>query len=119
MRQGDPEQNRADLQLAIILHHLEVGRNDISGREDDEAEAGHQKQDRHKPFSGEQPKIEERPFRDQLAHDEGEREQAARQQKPIDEAVVNPVEAVALIEACVKQSETEPGIDEPRPVKVA
>ena len=79
LRQGDPEQNGADLQLAIVLHHLKVGRNDVGGRENDEAEAGDQEQDRHKPLSGEQPKIEERLLRPQLPHDEGEREQAAGQ----------------------------------------
>ena len=62
LRQRDPQEHGADLQLAIVLHDLKVGRNDIGGREDDEAEAGEQEQDRHKPFFREQPKIEERLF---------------------------------------------------------
>ena len=71
------------------------------------------------PSLVEQPKVEKRLFDVELPHDEGEREQSARQQKAIDETVVDPVEAVALVEAGVKQGETEPGIGEPRPVEVA
>ena len=46
LRQGDPEQNGADLQLAKILHRLEIGRDDVGGRKDDEAEAGEQQHQR-------------------------------------------------------------------------
>ena len=76
------------------------------------------KPDRHKPLFREQPEIEERPFRDQLPHDKGEREQAAGKQKAVDQPVVVPVEAIALVEARVKESETKSGIGEPRPVEV-
>src|SRR5208282_3445796 len=94
-------------------------RNDIGGREDDEAEAGEDQQDRHKPFSGEQPKIEERLLDGKLARNEGEREQAPRKQKSIDEAVVDPIEAVALVEAGIEKRKTEAGVGEPWPVEVA
>ena len=42
LRQGDPQQHAADLQFAKILHGLQVGRDDVGGRKDDEAEAGQQ-----------------------------------------------------------------------------
>src|ERR1700739_3008326 len=92
--QGDPYEHGADLQLAIVLHDLKVSRDDIGGRENDEAKPGEQKQDRHKPFFGEQPKIEERLVNQQLPHDEGDREQSAGKQEAIDKAVVVPVQPV-------------------------
>ena len=119
LRQGDPEQNRADLQLAVVLDDLEIGGNDIGGREDDEAEAGEDQKDRHDPLLRQEPEVEERLFDDELPRDKGERQQSSREQEPVDEAVVDPVEAVALVEAGVKQGETEPGISESGPVEVA
>ena len=44
LRQRDPQQHGADLQLAEILHRLQIGRDDVGGGQDDEAEAGQQQQ---------------------------------------------------------------------------
>ena len=85
LRQGDPEQHAADLQLAEILHGLQVGRDDVGGREDDEAEA-RQHQHQQQQIAPQQPaQVEERPRYNQFAGDEGQCDKAAGQQQADDQ----------------------------------
>ena len=51
--------------------------------------------------------------------DEGEGQQGSRKQETVDETVVDPVEAVALVKAGVEQREPDPGIGESWPVEIA
>src|SRR6202044_4021606 len=97
LRQRDPQENRADLQLAVVLDDLEIGRDDIGGREDDEAEAGEDQKDGHDPLLRQEPKIEEWLVDDELADDEGEGQQGSREQDPVDGTVVDPLEAGAPV----------------------
>jgi hypothetical protein len=84
------------LQLAIVLHDLKVGRDDVGGREN-EAEAGEQEKERHKPFLGEQPKIEERLFNPELPQTKASVSNAPESKRPLTVTIVVPVEPVALV----------------------
>src|SRR6202034_1432823 len=106
LRQRNPQEDRADLELAVVLDDLEIGRDDIGGREDDEAEAGEDQKDRHDALLRQEPTIEEWLVDDELADDEGESQQGSRKQETVDETVVDPVEAVALVKAGVEQRES-------------
>ena len=47
--QRDLKENGTDLQFAVVLHDLEIGRDDVGGRENDEAEAHEQQQNQKSP----------------------------------------------------------------------
>ena len=88
---------------------LEVVRDDVGRGQDDEAEPRQQQQQQHQVAVQQQPsEIEERSGDEELTRHKQRRQSAAGNQQPRDQAVMHPVQPVALIKPGIEQSKSQP-----------
>ncbi len=108
LRRGDPDQGLAHLQRPEAAHGAQVLGDEIGGGQDGQPQEGHQQQQARQGRAQRDLEVEERVAGSPFMDEEGGHQQDAGEQQAPDQAGIQPVQAIALVEPGIDQGQADP-----------